>query len=138
MHVKEMYSLLFSQKWPDIDDFLYEVTLEDHPMWGAGGAGREFAKEILKYDERWRWLAFRIDDFAVLIEESMRKKLSNWIWRSQLGIGSLSKHSDSTESIASWIMNRYVSELKNLFDPRYKNSIDPKKISITNLINYSI
>ncbi|MDX1808925.1 MAG: hypothetical protein R3331_05260 [Sulfurospirillaceae bacterium] len=131
MKAKELYSSLFAAKWTDPITFLQDVAMrEEHQFWGAGGAGREFAREILKIDKSWEWLAFRIDDFACLIEAKMRAKIKKWIFRAMLDCGGLAKKLCDTEQAAKWLLDRYVAELKNLFDPRYKNYIDINLVQI--------
>jgi hypothetical protein len=130
---KSLYPILFSKKWLDPYEFIECVAKDaNHHFWGSGGAGREFAKEILSKDDNWNWLAYRIDDFANLVEEEMRKKLSKWIWRSKFDIGGLSKHLTDTETATKWLMDRYTAELKNLFDERYKNHVRLKDCLIVN------
>ena len=125
MHSKNLYANLFAKKWQDPILFVQDAAkYEDHPIWGSGGAGREFAREILKNDAKWAWLGDRIDDFANLIENRMRLKLNKWLFRALLDCGGLSKKLCSTEEASKWLMDRYVAELKNLFDKKYKNSID--------------
>jgi hypothetical protein len=54
-NTKIMYSSLFNKKWPDPIQFLEIVAFSnEHPFWGAGGASREFAKEILSKDLNFR------------------------------------------------------------------------------------
>ncbi len=131
MYVKELYPQLFTKMWPDPDLFLSSVLQEDNPMWGPGGAGREFSKEILMKDNRWEWLGARVDDFACIIEVNMRKKLHKWIWRAQLGEGALAKRLCNTETVVKWLMDRYVAELKNLFDSRYRIYIELSEVQLT-------
>ncbi len=122
---KELYPALFSKKWKEPIAFLQEVAArEEHPFWGSGGAGREFAREILRTDSSWEWLSHRIDDFASLIERKMRMKLNKWIFRAMLECGGLASKLCSTEQATTWLMDRYVAELKNLFDARYKDFIE--------------
>jgi len=48
MVAKELYPFLFAKKWKYPILFLQDVAAkEEHPFWGSGGAGREFAREIL-------------------------------------------------------------------------------------------
>jgi len=133
---KELYPALFSKKWKEPIAFLQEVaSLEEHPFWGSGGAGREFAREILRTDSSWEWLSSRVDDFACLIERKMRLKLNKWIFRAMLGCGGLASKLCSTEQAAIWLMDRYVGELKNLFDPRYKDFIEIDTVFLENYID---
>ena len=125
IHSKNLYANLFAKKWQDPILFVQDVANKaEHPFWGSGGAGREFAREILKNDAKWAWLGNRVDDFACLIEQKMRLKLNKWIFRALLDCGGLAKKLCSTEEASKWLMDRYVAELKNLFDKKYKNSID--------------
>ena len=131
---KILYPPLLAKRWPDPLDFLSAAAHDiNHPMWGPGGAGREFVREILSRDNSWSWLADRIDDFAGLIEETIRKKLNRWIWRSHFEVGGLWERLCDTETTAKWLMDRYVAELKNLFDAKYKNYIDINAVSLIQL-----
>lgn len=127
---KEIYSVQYAKKYPDPYEFVNGVASNlEHEFWGTGGAGREFAREILAISRSWRWLSRNIDDYALFMENDMRKKLSDWIWKSHFEKSSLANHLTNTESAACWLMDRYVNELKNLFDIRYKNHI--KRIHFT-------
>lgn len=128
MYAKKLYPLLFSQKWPDSLEFLNSILNAEHPIWGAGGANREFAREILSRDRSWSWLSYRIDDFSEVVEQNMRQKIPKWKFRAQLGQGSLAHVIDDTQNVSIWLMNRYISELKNLFDSRYRLSINLKNV----------
>lgn len=124
--VKELDSRLYASKFFDPWALVNEIALnEDHIFWGAGGTAREFAREILMFDVSWSWLAYRLDDYAHLVEESMRKKMFNWIWKARFDQGALSKRLCNTEMLVRWLMDRYTNELKNLFDSRYKNHLEP-------------
>lgn len=127
-NAKDLYSKLFAKRWPDPLQFIESVlNSSEHPFWGSGGACREFSKEILLKDEKWIWLNHQADDFAIEVEERMRAKLNKWLFKALLGSGGLSKKLCNTETTAKWLMDRYVNELKNLFDKRYRHHIDPLK-----------
>ena len=122
---KELYPALFGKKWKEPIAFLQDVAArEEHPFWGSGGAGREFTREILRSDSSWEWLSSRVDDFACLIERKMRLKLNKWIFRAMLDVGGLASKLCNTEEATKWLLDRYVAELKNLFDERYKDYIE--------------
>lgn len=124
--IKEVYSVLFAKKYPDPYEFVNGIACNlDHAFWGSGGAGREFAREILSKSNSWYWLSLDIDDYALFMEDAMRKKLSQWIWNSYFEESSLANHMTDTGAAAQWLLDRYVNELKNLFDERYKNYIKP-------------
>lgn len=128
---KEIYPLLYARKWNEPITFVQEVaTNEQHLFWGSGGGGREFAREILKTETRWKWLANRVDDFACLIEIKMRLKLNKWLFRAMLDCGGLAPKLCTTEQATIWLMDRYVAELKNLFDDRYKDHIEIDKVFV--------
>ena len=136
MVAKELYPFLFARKWKDPILFLQDVAAkEEHPFWGSGGGGREFAREILRTDSSWEWLSSRVDDFACLIERKMRLKLNKWIFRAMLDVGGLATKLCSTEQAAIWLMDRYVAELKNLFDPRYKDFIEIESVFIESYVD---
>lgn len=124
--IKTVYVECFSKKYPDPLEFVNGIASDsEHEFWGSGGAGREFAREILSKSDSWYWLSLHVDDYALFIEEEMRKKLSRWIWNSYFEESSLANHMTDTASTARWLLDRYVNELKNLFDKRYKNHIKP-------------
>lgn len=128
--IKQVYSMLYAKKYPDPYDFINSVALNlEHEFWGTGGAGREFAREILARSPSWYWLSRNIDDYAIFMEDDMRKKLLQWIWNSYFDKSYLADHMTGTGSAVCWLMDRYVNELKNLFDERYKNHI--KRIHFT-------
>ena len=55
----------------------------------------------------------------------MRKKLATWIWKANFGKGAMSKKLCDTETVVRWLMDRFTNEIKNLFDSRYKNHLEP-------------
>lgn len=133
---KELYSILFEKKWKDPIIFLQDVaSRKEHPFWGSGGAGREFAREILRTDSSWEWLSSRVDDFASLIERKMRMKLNKWIFKALLDCGGLASKLCSTEQATIWLMDRYVAELKNLFDVRYKDHIEIDMVFVVSYVD---
>jgi len=117
MKSKLLYPILFSKKYTCTHILINEAVRDEyHHMWGAC---RDFAHEILKMDMRWRWLAERIDDFASQSTRYMMKRLPVWLLKSDSASGSLYRAIDSIKKTVVWVMNRWVSTLKNLFDPRY-------------------
>lgn len=136
MITKELYPFLFAKKWKDPILFLQDVaSRKEHPFWGSGGAGREFAREILRTDSSWEWLSSRVDDFASLIERKMRMKLNKWIFKALLDCGGLASKLCSTEQATIWLMDRYVAELKNLFDVRYKDHIEIDMVFVASYVD---
>lgn len=123
-----IFTNLISIKYPNVNEFISQLYNEESPVWGAGGACREYARDLLSKDYRWYWLAYRIDDFAFLVEHQMRKKLTKWEWNSYFGKGAFSRNLSDTATLVAWLQNRFISEMKNLFDCRYKNSVDPSHI----------
>ena len=117
---KPLYISLLSKKYPDPVELIQEISLDpEHIFWLSA---RDFAKEILPFGKgNWTWLSNRIDDFAFEAEKSMKKKMQKWLFRALLGSGSLAKSICNSENTVSWLLDRYVAELKNLFDPRSKN-----------------
>ena len=82
-----------------------------------------YAAKMLICNSSWEWLATRIDDFSLLVTKYMCKRLPVWIWKSKFELGSLYHALDSIEKTINWLMNRWVSIIKNLFDPRYSYHI---------------
>jgi len=130
MKSKKMYPSLWANRWHEPYGFLEAFATGDDLI--LGGC-RDFAREILAKDARWAWLGERVDDFGSLIEEKMRKKVQKWIWRSYFEVGALAKRLCDTETTAKWLLDRYVAELKNLFDRRYKDHLDLKKVFVVGL-----
>ncbi|RLA77785.1 MAG: hypothetical protein DRG78_16595 [Epsilonproteobacteria bacterium] len=113
---KQFYTNLLKYKYNDTSSFLIEIRNENHIFWEIC---RDFTKEILLSQYSWNWLGYRVDDFALIVEKHIIEKLDKWSKKS-----SLSKHSKSLEGTIIWLFDRHVNSLKNLFDKRYKNSID--------------
>jgi len=130
MKAKEMYPPLWANRWTEPLVFLEAFASGNDLI--LGGC-RDFAREILSRDPSWAWLGKRVDDFGALVEEKMRKKVQKWIWKSYFGVGALSSKLCSTEMTAKWLMDRYVAELKNLFDKRYKDHLDIRKVYVVGL-----
>lgn len=111
-NTKQFYNKLLIKKYEkNVDLFLNDICSIESIFWDCC---RDFSKEILRKNESWRWLSFRVDDFAINIERNMIKKLEKWSKK-----GSLSKIIQCLESTINWLFDRYVNLLKNLFDPRY-------------------
>jgi len=120
---RQLYTNLLINKYDDTSIFLIEIRNENHIFWQIC---RDFSKEILCHSNAWNWLSFRVDDFASIIERDMIDKPEKWLKK-----GSLSKRSNSLEKTIHWLFDRHVNSLKNLFDSRYKNSLE-----FTILVNF--
>lgn len=119
---KQLYKDLLVKKYNgNTVLFIANIKDIDSIFWGCC---RDFSKEILRTNNTWRWLSFRVDDFAKIVEEDMIYKLNKW-----LNKGSLSKQLGNLEGTINWLFDRYVNSLKNLFDGRYKLSISPSFLS---------
>ena len=130
---KRLYCELFENKETDSVHFLYAVLSNlEHHFWGAC---RDVAREVLSCQNNYKWLSFRVDDFAMFVEGNICKKLPKWIFRANLGIGGLAKHINEVSATVSWLMDRYINEMKNLFDERYKNYID---VSTIKIVDYEV
>ena len=128
MQTKQLYACLFAKKEKNSISLINNISNNSsHHFWGAC---RDFAREILTKSNSWRWLGNRIDDFATLAQENMQKKLQNWLFKAILKSSKM-PISDLKSTIL-WLLDRFVSELKNLFDFRSKNFIDI--IRIDNII----
>lgn len=115
---KQLYKDLLVKKYNgNTVLFLADIKDIDSIFWKCC---RDFSKELLRTSNTWRWLSFRVDDFAKIVEEDMISKLEKWLKK-----GSLSKQADSLENTITWLFDRHVNSLKNLFDNKYKLSFIP-------------
>lgn len=115
---KHLYKDLLVKKYNgDVEAFLKNINNIDSIFWGCC---RDFSTEILSTNITWRWLSFRVDDFSKIVEVDMISKLEKWLKK-----GSLSKQADSLENTITWLFDRHVNSLKNLFDSKYKLSFIP-------------
>ncbi|MFA5454782.1 MAG: hypothetical protein WC272_05635 [Sulfurimonas sp.] len=115
---KQFYKdLLVKKHNGDMDSFIVDIKDINSFFWGCC---RDFSTEILSKSNTWRWLSFRVDDFSKIVEEDMISKLEKWLKK-----GSLSKQADSLENTITWLFDRHVNSLKNLFDSKYKLSFIP-------------
>jgi len=103
-------------------DELIDAVIKDeyHILWFAC---RDYARRILLRDPNWKLIALRIDDFVLEATRHMIRQLPQWRWKAGFEVGSLHKHLSSVEDTILWMIKRWVSVLKNLFDVRYKNYI---------------
>lgn len=95
---------------------------EYHLLWDIC---KDYATKILSSNSSWHWLATRIDDFSLLATQYMCKRLPLWIWKSHFELGSMYRVINNMEKTINWLMNRWISSLKNLFDTRYTYHISP-------------
>jgi hypothetical protein len=131
MKTKQLYIKLLAQKEKNSIEFINKISLNsNHHFWGAA---RDFSKEILSANLSWKWLSYRIDDFASIAQRIMQEKLQPWLFKAQLECGKMKIN--NIYNTISWLLDRFVSELKNLFDPRTKNYINIIKIDQTLLQN---
>ncbi|MBN2896966.1 MAG: hypothetical protein JXK05_13860 [Campylobacterales bacterium] len=126
-NIAEIYAMLISNQNINPYEFLDQIIHnEKHIFWGVA---RDVAAEKLMLCSQWRWLGLRIDDVGFLVEEEMWLRFPYWIRRAELGKGSLTRHMQNTHSLVLWIFERYISTLKNLFDPRYRFYLSLPKLT---------
>ena len=119
---KQFYKdLLVKKHNGDMDSFIADIKDIDSIFWGCC---RDFSKEMLSTSVTWRWLSFRVDDFAKIVEENIIIKLEKWLKK-----GSLSKKNNCLESTINWLFDRHLNSLKNLFNSKYKLSLSPSFLS---------
>lgn len=111
------YLKIFEKKY-DYPIHLLRSAINDeyHLIWYMC---KDYANRVLTRDPSWKWLATRIDDFSLLATQYMCRRLPIWVWKASFELGSLNKVLNSISETIIWIMNRWVSTLKNLFDSRY-------------------
>ncbi len=113
----KIYTELYTKKYRQTEVLLQEVINDkNHHFWDAC---RDIAEEKLQFT-RWKWLSRRIDDFAMEATRYISEKLYEWLRKARYGKGSLAKQIHSLRNTIEWLFERWVSVLKNLFDPRYK------------------
>lgn len=123
MKLNEHYIYLFEKKYQDsITLLLSSIEDEYHLLWYMC---KDFAKKILMRDPNWQWLAIRLDDFSLLVTQYISSRMRIWIWRAGFELGALYKHLYSIKNTVRWLMSRWVSTLKNLFDIRYSYHVPP-------------
>ena len=120
------YEIILLQHYISPHELLDDaVNDEYHLLWYHC---RDYAEKILARDINWYWLQKRIDDFTLLTTQHIIRRIYVWIWKAKFEIGSITKHLNYTKDTIKWISNRWVSVLKNLFDARYKYSIQASYI----------
>lgn len=120
MRSKYLYSTLFQKKYSDPLSLINEIANDkNHIFWGCA---KDFARNILKKSS-WSWVVHNIDDYGLLVQKDM--PLKKWILWAEEGKGALAKKLTNTYDLISWLLKRYVNSIKNLFDSRYKNHIQP-------------
>jgi len=120
MTTKQLYIKLLGNKEKNTMELINKISLNsNHHFWGAA---RDFAEEILSKTLSWKWLSCRIDDFTSIVQKIMQKKLQLWLFKAQLDCGKM--NISNIYNTISWLFDRFVAELKNLFDIRSKNYIN--------------
>ncbi|GIT98819.1 hypothetical protein [Sulfurovum sp. TSL1] len=128
MQLDENYIYIFEKKYPGSIELIQSAIQDEyHLLWYLC---KDFAAKMLTCNPSWQWLGLRIDDFSLLATQYMCKRLPVWIWRSNFELGSLCHVICSIEDTVRWLANRWVSTLKNLFDPRYSYHISPSFLTI--------
>ncbi len=117
-----LYIKLFAKTVKNSDQFIDQITDPNHQFYGAA---RDIAREILSKTENWKWLADRIDDFALDVENDVAKKVQKWKMRAILSNGRMPLY--DPKSTIKWLFERMINEYKNLFDPNRANFLDLRK-----------
>lgn len=118
---KELYGSLIQKKYNNsAKRFLIDIKDSNHLFWECC---RDTSRELMMSSSEWRWLGYRIDDYARLVEVDVVNKLNKWLEK-----GSLSKIKNDLYAVIKWLFDRYANNLRNLFDKRSKKSLDPSYI----------
>ncbi len=113
-----LYRTLLIKKYNDIEEFLHCIKNKDDYFWECC---RDVTKETLLNCRKWNWLGNRVDDFAKIVEKDVVSKLEKW---KRKGSFAIVCNSNKLDNVIDWLFERHISMHKNLFDPRYKNSLD--------------
>lgn len=117
-NLRQLYSILIIKKHNNIDFFLLSIKNHKNFFWECC---RDVTEETLLVNKKWNWLGSRVDDFAHIVELDVIRKLEKW---RRSGSFAIVCNRNSLEDVVNWLFERYISMLKNLFDTRYKNSLD--------------
>ncbi|MDQ7021582.1 MAG: hypothetical protein Q9M91_07225 [Candidatus Dojkabacteria bacterium] len=114
---KQLYTSLLIKKYNNVENFILSIKNEESTFWECS---KDVAKETLLFNRKWYWLGDRVDDYANIINRDIILKLEKWKQRGSFA--TVHSH-NSLEDVIQWLFERYISMLKNLFDSRYKLSI---------------
>jgi len=131
MNTQKILTDSLTKKYNDVEQLIKDVVNDElHALWIFAA---DYATEILSRDESWKWLSYRIFDFSNIVIDKMRKDLNVFIYFSFIfknnNLTKYKENNDITNAV-KWLLNRFVNELKNLFDKRSKKSLNIDNINL--------
>ena len=126
MNVLELITNLLTRKYSNVENLLKDlVKNEEHALFVFG---KDFAKEILSKDARYTWLVDKIDDLNNLVVKQMQNFIKKYylevLFPIKLNKLTIYLQKNDVAAAVKWLMERYVNNLKNLFDKRSSKVID--------------
>jgi hypothetical protein len=125
MHTKQLLIDSIIKKYSNVEELIKDIVENEvHILWIFA---KDYAEEILKKDANWKWLSYRVFDFSSIVIDKMQKDLNTFIYFSFIFKNNkLAKYKEANDikKAVKWLLNRFVNDMKNLFDKRSSNSIN--------------
>ena len=126
MNTLELTTNLLTKKYNDVNVLLKDLARnEEHALFVFA---KDFAKEILNKDEKYYWLTDKVDDLNSLIVKQMQNFLKKHyievLFPIKINKLTIYLQKNNVTAATKWLMQRYVNNLKNLFDKRSSKGLD--------------
>jgi len=126
MNALELTTNLLTKKYNNVKDLLEDIASnEEHALFVFA---KDFAREMLARDFRYNWLIDKVDDLNSLVvkqlQDFIKKYYLNVLFVTKVNKLTIYLQKNDVKNAVAWLMQRYVSLLKNLFDKRSSKALD--------------
>jgi len=126
MNTLELTTILLTKKYNNVYNLLKDLANDkEHSLFIFT---KDFAREILSKDTSFCWLVDKIDDLNNLvvkqIQDFLKKYYLEVLFPTKINKLTIFLQKNNVAAAIKWLMQRYVSILKNLFDKRSSKAID--------------
>ncbi len=131
MNTQKIITDSLAKKYDNVEQLVKDVVDDElHALWIFAA---DYSVEILRKDENWKWLSYRVFDFSNIVIDKMRKDLNvlihfSLIFKENKLIEYIEKN--DVKNAVKWLLSRFVNELKNLFDKRSKKSLNIDNVNL--------
>jgi len=126
MNTLELTTNLLSKKYNNVNVLLQDLASdEEHALFIFS---KDFAKEILQRDLKYAWLVDKVDDLNTFVVTNIQNFIKKYylevLFPTKINKLTIYLQKNNVAATVKWLMERYVNNLKNLFDKRSSKVID--------------
>ena len=126
MNTLKLTTKLIANKYKNVEILLKDITSnEEHALFVFA---KDFAREILQKDLKYNWLADKVDDLNSLVVKNLQNYLKtyyiNVLFVTKANKLTIYLQNNNVAAAVKWLIERYVNNLKNLFDKRSSMGLD--------------